>query len=214
MSSNRLSRGPHKQTLSYYEANAKRFFENTRDIDMDVIYEPFLSLLPPGAHILDAGCGSGRDSSAFLRRGYEVTAFDASKTMGELASHHIGRPVRHMSFDQVHFAEDFDGIWACASLLHVPRHDMVAVLERLGGSLKEEAAMYTSFRYGRGEAVRDGRLFNDYDEGSFRGLLQSRPELEILKVWRTSDIRPNRDGVTWLNVLLRKCQVKGRQDSK
>src|SRR5919107_497302 len=101
MSSDQSSRGPHEQTLSYYEANAKRFFDNTHAIDMDTIYEPFLSLLPPGAHILDAGCGSGRDSRAFLERGYEVTALDASEAIVELASQHIGRPVLHISFDEV-----------------------------------------------------------------------------------------------------------------
>ena len=64
--------------------------------------------------------------------------------------------------------------------------------------------IYFSFRYGEGEVVRDGRLFNDYDEESLRDLLESRPELGILKVWRTADLRPDRDDVTWLNILLRK----------
>ena len=204
MSSEQSSKGPHNQTLSYYEANAKRFFENTRDIDMDSIYEPFLTVLPPGAHILDAGCGSGRDSRAFLERGYEVTALDASKAMAQLASQHIGRPVLHMSFDQVRFREHFDGVWACASLLHVPEHSMAKVLKRLGMTLKAGGVMYASFKYGEGEAVRGGRLFNDYDEGSLRLLLRSRPDLGILKAWRTTDLRPDCDDVTWLNVLLRK----------
>ena len=183
MSSEQSSKGPHKQTLSYYEANAKRFFQNTRDIDMGSIYEPFLSLLSPGAHVLDAGCGSGRDSRAFLERGYEATALDASKAMIELASHHIGRPVLHMSFDQVQFRERFDGIWACASLLHVPAHSMAKVLEQLGMALKVGGVMYASFKYGQGESVRDGRLFNDYDEVRFRDLLRSCPEFESLKLW-------------------------------
>jgi SAM-dependent methyltransferase len=164
-----------------------------------------LSLLPPGAHILDAGCGSGRDSGAFLERGYEVTALDASEAMVKLASHHIGRPVLHMSFDQVQFREHFDGVWACASLLHVPRHSMAQVLEQPGMALKAGGVMYASFKYGEGEAVRDGRLFNDYDEGSLRDSLRNRPELEILKLWRTTDLRPHCSDVTWLNVLLRKC---------
>ena len=168
MSSDQSSRALHEQTLSYYEANAERFFENTRGVDMDSIYEPFLSLLPPGAHILDAGCGSGRDSRAFLERGYEVTALDASEAMVNLASQHIGRPVLHMSFDQVRFREHFDGVWACASLLHVPKRGIAKVLERLGNALKTGGVMYASFRYGEGESFRDGRLFNDYDEESLR----------------------------------------------
>ena len=204
MSSKRSSNGPHEQTLSYYEANAERFVENTRDIDMDSIYEPFLSLLSPGAHVLDAGCGSGRDSRAFLERGYEVTALDASEAMVELASHHIGRPVLHLSFDQVRFREHFDGVWASASLLHVPRHSIAKVLERLVIALKVGGVMYASFKYGEGETIRDGRLFNDYDERSLRDLLRSRPDLVPLEVWRTTDLRPDRNDVTWLDVLLRK----------
>ena len=168
MSSKQSSNGPHEQTLSYYEANAERFVENTRDIDMDSIYDPFLS------------------------------------PMVELASHHIGCPVLHLSFDQVRFRERFDGVWASASLLHVPRRNMVEVLEQLGIALKAGGVMYASFKYGEGETIRDGRLFNDYDEERLRDLLPSRPELRIIEVWRTTDLRPERNDVTWLNVLLRK----------
>src|SRR5215210_7831164 len=204
MSSDRSSEGPHERTLSYYEANAGRFFEDTCDLDMGPIYEPFLFLLPPGAHILDAGCGSGRDSRAFLERGYEVTALDASETMAKLASQHIGRPVLRMSFDEVRFRDYFDGVWACASLLHVPNRESPIVLKRLGIALRTGGVMYASFKYGEGESVRDGRLFNDLDEDGLRDLLRSRPELGILEMWRTTDLRPDRDDVTWLNVLLRK----------
>jgi len=204
MSSDRSSRDPHEQTLSYYEANAERFFENTRDLVMDTIYAPFLSLLPPGAHILDAGCGSGRDSRAFLERGYEVTALDASEAMVELASQHIGRSVLHMSFDQVQFRERFDGIWACASLLHVPKRRLPTVLERLSIALKVGGVMYASFKYGEAEVVRDGRLFSDYNEDSFRRLLETRPEMELISLWRTMGLRPERNDTVWLNVLLKK----------
>jgi SAM-dependent methyltransferase len=204
MNSHQSARGPHEQTLSYYEANAERYFHNTRDLDMDSLYEPFLSLMPLGAHILDAGCGSGRDSLAFLERGYEVTAFDASEAMVELASHHIGRPVLHMSFDQVQFREHFDGVWASASLLHVPKHSMLKALERLGIALQTGGVMYASFKYGDEESVRNGRLFNDYSEVSLRRLLETRPELKLVRLWRTTDLRPECSDTVWLNVLLTK----------
>ena len=171
---------------------------------MGSIYEPFLTLLPPGARIPDAGCGSGRDSRAFLERGYEVTALDASEAMVELASRHTGRPVLHMSFDQVRLRGRFDGVWASASLLHVPRHGIAKVLERLINALKVGGVMFASFKHGEDETIRDGRLFNDYDERSLRVLLRSRPDLAPLEVWRTTGLRPDRNDVTWLNVLLRK----------
>ena len=159
-------------------------------------------MLTPGS--LDAGCGSGRDSRAFLERGYEVTALDASESMVELASHHIGRQVFHLSFDQVRFRGRFDGVWASASLLDVPRRNLVEVLVQLAIALKAGGVMYASFKYGEGETIRDGRLFNDYDERSLRDLLRSHTDLVPQEVWRTTDLRTDRNDVSWLNVLLRK----------
>jgi len=204
MSSDQSSKGLDEQTMAYYEANAQRFFENTHAVNMDSIYEPFLSLLPSGAHILDTGCGSGRDSRAFLERGYEVTAMDASEAMVELASQHIGRPVLHMSFDQVQYEEQFDGVWACASLLHAPRLGLPEVLERLGKALKEEGVMYASFKYGEEEIIRNGRLFSNYSENSFRQMLEPQPELKLVRLWKTMGLRPDSIDTGWLNVLLRK----------
>ncbi|MCA1729618.1 MAG: class I SAM-dependent methyltransferase [Actinobacteria bacterium] len=171
---------------------------------MSSLYEPFLSLLMPGAHILDAGCGSGRDALAFLERGYEVTALDASEAMTKLASRHIGRPVLHMSFDQMWFRDRVDGIWACASLLHVPRQRMLIVLERFVLALRAGGVMYASFKYGEEEDVRNGRLFSDYREDEFRRLLNTLSDMELVRLWQTADFRPGCSDTIWLNVLLQK----------
>ena len=144
------------------------------------------------------------DSRAFLKRGYEVTALDASGTMPELASRHIGRRALRMSFDQVRFRERFDGVWASASLLHVPRQSTAKMLERLVIALKVGGVMYASFKYGEEEVVRNGCLFSDCSEDSFRRLLETRPELESVRLWRTTDLRPECTATVWLNVLLRK----------
>jgi SAM-dependent methyltransferase len=158
----------------------------------------------PGAHILDAGCGSGRDALAFLERGYEVTALDASEAMTKLASRHIGRPVLRMSFDEVWFRDRFDGVWACAPLLHVPREHMPRVLERLVLALRAGGVMYASFKYGEEEGVRDGRLFSDYSEDKFRRLLDTRCDMQLIRLWRTTGVRPGSSDTVWLNVLLRR----------
>src|SRR5829696_2513263 len=154
----------HGPTVAYYEANAERFVEDTFEVDMRPLYAPFLTLLPAGARVLDAGCGPGRDSLAFVARGHEVTAFDASEAMARLASRRTGLPVLRLSFDRVGFEVGFDGVWACASLLHVPRRDMPGVLHRLARALEPHGVLYASFRHGDGEAVRGGRLFSDYRE--------------------------------------------------
>lgn len=194
----------HEPTIHYYEVNARRFFEETRSLDMRPLYEPFLSLLRPNAHVLDAGCGPGRDSLFFLENGYRVTAFDASEAMVSLASRHLGQPVLRLSFDELEEEKRFDAVWACASLLHVPRRTMADVLGHLGRSLKDGGVMYASFKYGDGETFRDGRLFNDYNERGFRRLLSSRPELRIIKLWQTADLRPGRADEAWFNALLRR----------
>lgn len=211
MNSDQSSRGPHEPTLAYYEANAQSFFQNTHSVDMSSIYEPFLTLLPSRAHILDAGCGSGRDSLAFLKRGYEVTAMDASESMVKLASCHTGRPVLHMSLDQLRFQDRFDGVWACASLLHVPKHGLPMLLKQLSLALKADGVMYASFKYGEEEVVRDGRLFSDYSENSLQGVIDTLPELELLKLWQTTDLRLRCNDTTWLNVLLRKRPLQSRR---
>src|SRR5512140_122033 len=118
---------PLRITLDYYEENAEAFDQRTRDVDMSPIYEEFLPLLPAGGYILDAGCGTGRDSAEFLKRGFRVLAMDASKAMVARAAKRIGQPVLNISFAQMQFDHEFDGVWACASLLHVPRREMPQV---------------------------------------------------------------------------------------
>ncbi len=204
MSLNQSFEGLQLQTLSYYETNAGRFFEDTRKVDMSLLYKPFLSRLPVDGHILDAGCGSGRDSLFFLRKGYEVTALDASEALANLASQYISRPVLRMSFDQIEFEDCFDGVWACASLLHIPRRRILEVFDRLSRSLKPSGVLYASFKYGDEEGMRDGRFFSNYREDSFRGLLQGFHDLEAVQLWRTNDSRSGRCETTWLNVLLQK----------
>lgn len=192
------------KTVAYYNANAQEFYESTVNVDMSVHYRVFLSLLPPGGRILDAGCGSGRDSLYFINQGFEVTAFDASPVLAELSSKLIGQPVAVLRFQDLNFEREFDGIWACASLLHVPRSEMHDVLSRLTRALKPKGVLYASFKHGDGEGERNGRFFNDYNEQSFQRLLSEHPELQLLSSWVSTDMRPERSGEKWLNVLMRR----------
>lgn len=120
------------QTISYYDKHAEEFCQETKDADMRFCRDKFLSLLEQkndmqnskdntslNIHILDAGCGSGRDAKAFLDAGCQVTAMDASIKMCEEAQKWLNRQVLCLSFEELIFKQEFDGIWACASLLHV-----------------------------------------------------------------------------------------------
>lgn len=192
------------QTLNYYNTNAKDFIEGTLNVDMTELRTKFLSYLLPCAHILDAGCGSGRDSLAFKQAGYTVTAIDGCKALCEKASELLGQPVRNILFEEITEENIYDGIWACATLLHVPSSEMVEVFRRLTIALKEDGIFYASFKYGDFEGERNGRYFTDYTEERFATLLAQFPEFTQLEQFITIDQRPDREE-RWLNVMLRKC---------
>lgn len=188
--------------LNYYNKNAKQFSESTFDIDMTHIYNSFLPLVETNGHILDAGCGSGRDSKYFKEAGYSVTALDVSEELVDIASKNIGQPVVHASFSDIDWENEFDGIWCCASLLHVPKAELVPVFTKLSKSLKYGGALYFSFKYGAGERSHNGREFTDLDESGLEQLLSHFPEFQISEAWVTSDQRPGREDEMWLNAVV------------
>ena len=191
-------------TNKYYTDKAKDFYDGTVNLDMEDLYRPFLELIPDRGKILDAGCGSGRDSLYFRRMGYDVVAFDYSEELVKLASDLIGFPVLHMSFDDVDFVEEFDGIWACASLLHVPKSAMNMVIDKMALALKSTGILYASFKYGNKEEIRKDRYFSDYTETEIQNLINDVSSITMINHWKTVDVRPDRKDEYWLNVLMRK----------
>lgn len=189
-----------KITTAYYDTHAETFAANTAEVDMAHLYAPFLVKVPTGGHILDAGCGSGRDSLAFLRAGYRVTAMDASVRLATLTTQRTGVPVRVQNFRELEDEAVFDGVWACASLLHVPRGDLLDVLRRMSRSLKPGGVLYASFKYGTFEGIRNGRFFQDYTEEGIGDVLQALPTLRLIDTRVTTDVRTSHVDVQWLNV--------------
>lgn len=190
----------------YYQLHAQRFFSETVDVDMSELYRPFVAHLKPGARILDAGCGSGRDAKAFSEMGYEVEAFDASAELVELARQHTGLPVKQMCFEDVTEVERYDGIWCCASLLHVPLAGLPGVMAQLAKALKPGGVWYLSFKYGSGEREKDGRRFTDMDEAGLEEVLSGLSGIEVMECWQTHDQRPERDD-SWINLVLSKAET-------
>lgn len=191
-------------TIKYYDDNAVSFFENTKDADMKGIYEFFLKHLSPGAKILDLGCGSGRDTKCFLQKGYEVVAMDGSIKMVKLSTEFTGRQTLYLSFDEIDFHEEFDGVWACASLLHVPRNRIDSIFKKVYIALKKGGVFYSSYKYGNREEIKNGRFFNNYDEPLFKELLKKHPYFVLMEMKVTHDVRIGRENEKWLNVVLRK----------
>jgi SAM-dependent methyltransferase len=189
--------------MDYYKNNAKAFVESTLQVDMQPLYQRFLPLLPKRALILDAGCGSGRDAKSFIELGHQVTAFDSSVEIAALAEKEIGQPVQVQPVQDIRYQQQFDGIWACASLLHVPYSQLSDVFQRLNQALRPGGVLYASFKYGSGEHERDGRYFTDMNEGDLAMLLGKMDSFSEVQTWVTEDRRPGREGEQWLNTLLR-----------
>lgn len=170
---------------------------------MSDIYQRFLKYIPENGYILDAGCGSGRDSLYFLNNGYKVLSFDNCKEMVEQTTNLTGQKALQMSFYDVDFENMFDGVWACASLLHIPKRDMPSILEKLRRTLKPGGILYCSFKWGDSEVIReDGRFFNNYTEELFRELINKCVNYKIIEIWRSTDVRKDRNDL-WLNSVLR-----------
>lgn len=191
-------------TLQFYKDHAQDFVKGTLSADMSEARQHFLQCLPESARILDFGCGSGRDTKAFLDLGYQVDACDGSEELCRIASEVTGIPVRHMFFQDLDETGVYDGIWACASILHLPKEELAAVLRKIADALKKKGVLYTSFKYGDFEGMRGGRYFTNYTEDTVKVLFDSVPTLQITELWITGDVRPGRGEERWINILARR----------
>ena len=191
------------KTIDYYNKYAEEFTASTFEVDMESLYQPFLAELLEGARILDVGCGSGRDTLAFKNKGYQVDAIDYSEELVKKASRLTGIPIKLKSFYEVDDYEDYDGIWACASLLHCERTRLKEVIGKLVSALKPNGVLYMSFKYGNGDREKDGRHFTDLNEHQAEELLNQFKSISLVQRWITIDKRLDRTE-EWLNIILKK----------
>ena len=191
-------------TLDYYDQNAEGFAAGTLDVKFTAIQDRFLGYLAQGALILDFGCGSGRDSRYFLQKGYRVEACDGSEEMVKAATHNAGIPVKQMLFSELDEQERYDGIFACASILHVSSEELPDIIGKMKKAVKKGGVLYVSFKYGTFEGVRNGRYFTDQTEEGLRQILDQVGGLDVISTGITGDARPGRVDEKWLNVLLRR----------
>lgn len=189
------------KTIDYYNQNADNFIVGTKDVGFSDIQNEFISFLPTGAKILDFGCGSGRDAKAFMEKGYKVIAVDGSVEICRIASEYLGTEVKQMLFDELDETDEYDGIWACASILHADYSELSNILQGIYRALKIKGVFYTSFKYGSFQGERNGRFFTDLDEASWDKLMEELPGFVNKKIWITGDARPGRENEKWLNVI-------------
>lgn len=188
-------------TKDYYKKNSDTFIKTTLEIEMNSIYEKYLPLLPESGSILDAGCGSGRDSLFFRKKGFKVLAIDSCEEFVIFTGEYAGVEAQCIPFNDVSFNNEFDGIWACASLLHLNRADLSDALNRFSKALKPGGILYSSFKYGNFSGERNGRIFTDLNEESYSEIINGIAGLKIIETWITDDRRKDREE-KWLNALV------------
>ena len=194
---------PETGTDRFYRDRAIAYSEATLGVDMSKVYDRFLGYLPKPAKILDAGSGSGRDTLAFKNLGYDVDAFDASPELCALSTELAGVPTRLERFQEFEPEPIYDGIWACASLLHVQAGELSDVFRRLVHGLKPGGAFYSSFKHGLEErSADDGRFFQDMDEVRLHALLSCISDVSVAEIWisRGEGFRIGREA--WINAIV------------
>ncbi len=193
--------------LEWYETHAKEYTDRWNDFDTSSIATEFLKALGgneekmftprEGLKLLDAGCGPGRDVEFFLRKGFNVDGFDFSPAMVRITKRRlrelqsdpqVGERAKECeisvsSFDEIQAIGSYDGIWASASLLHVPRRDFESSLRRLARSLKRDGVIFMSFKAGGKDSIWDSRHYSNYTEESLRKLVGNISELKIVRCW-------------------------------
>jgi SAM-dependent methyltransferase len=200
------------ENLQFYEDHARNYTVKFDAFDLSQVRQRFIdevevtrkarpqSFENDNVHILDAGCGTGRDTYEFLKKGYAVTAIDASPAMLRECKRKLrdalDKPVNEemkqaaaasrgleMTFDEMQFRNEFDGVWAAASLLHVPSVQMEETLRKLIQALKPNGILFMSFKHGHGEHERDARFYTHYGRKDIRALLGRIPSAEEINVW-------------------------------
>lgn len=194
-------------SIDYYNRYAVPYYEETVDASMEEVMKPFVELLfeeSENAEVLDLGCGSGRDTLLLEEYGFYVTPMDGSEEMCKLAEVNTDKEVLQMTYDEMEFDDVFDGIWACASLIHLTEDEMRKVMKKLVQALKENGVLYFSVHRGDRDGIYHGRYFHDYNRRELQSLMEEYPELEVVDIWTTQDVRSEKSDKLWLNVLARK----------
>ena len=197
--------GEKYNTLDYYNKNASEYFEQTLNGNFTENYEKFLSRIPQNAYILDFGCGSGRDSKYFIENGYKVKAIDGSIEMCKLASKYIGQEVECMKFDELNEENVYDGIWACSSILHVEKEQLGIILEKIIKALKEKGIIYTSFKKGVKDEIKEGKYYNYLTKEKLEEIIEKyKLNIKIIDYFETLPSTKRIQDIVWANYILQK----------
>ena len=186
------------KTKQYYSTNYKEYISSTQNVDMTEHYNRFLPYLSKGAKILDIGFGSGRDMLYFESKGYNVLGIDNVSEFVDNGKAN-GLNVELCDFHNLPYIEMFDGIWACASLLH--SNDLSLAFNNLYKALKVGGYTYLSMKYGKDSSIENGRFYQYVDEQKLKNLCKNS-NLSIVEIYSSEDLLKRNSG--WINAVLTK----------
>ena len=188
---------------NYYESNAEHYAAETFSADMSEQYQRFLTLLKDGVKLLDVGSGSGRDACYFQKQGYQVTALEPSKNLCREIRKVFSGEIMCSDIQNYQPAERYDGIWACASLIHLQEEEVLQFFEKIDQYLDDNGIIYISGKNGisTGE-VEDEPFFLEFTDQLVEKILTVNKQLKLEQLWYTEDVN-NRKGFRWLNVIFR-----------
>lgn len=199
---------PDIATLKYYEGTCREYDRFSSSIEMSEQWKSFESMLPPGGTVLDLGCGTGRDIKHFLEAGFIVEGVEPALAMANCARSKTGARIFDLAAEQIAFVEEYDGIWACASLMHMRKSAFFYTLPKIIKSLKPGGSFYFSLKQGVGEARNDdGRLFSFYEMDEIIYLFSLISNAQIVKQWVSKDVAGRRE-TQWLNIIVKKQNLK------
>ena len=199
---------------NYYESNAERYAAETLSADMSEQYQRFLPLLKDGVKLLDVGSGSGRDACYFQKQGYQVTALEPSKNLCREIRKVFSGEIMCSDIQNYQPAERYDGIWACASLIHLQEEEVLQFFEKIDQYLDDNGIIYISGKNGisTGE-VEDGRFFLEFTDRLVEKILTVNKQLKLEQLWYTEDVSGRR-GFRWINVIFAVSKAKIMPDEE
>lgn len=192
-------------TLNHYDLNAESFWEGTKDHDVSQNYAAFLRALPRdrALDILDLGCGPGRDLFYFKTLGHRPVGLDGSARFCEMARAHSGCQVLRQNFLSLDLpTQSFDGIFANASLFHIPSRELPRVLDQLHAALRSAGVLFISNPRGNGEGW-SGQRYGHFMEIDASRTFLAAARFEILDHYYRPPGKPRHEQ-PWLALTARR----------